>query len=127
LLLYSHIKCCESINIIVHPLSPLHLRRLKSQHYKIITTSYHLTPHHGFIPTGCWTPSTLSTLFGLPFEPSLPYFSILWWLVSSSRDVVSSAYCALALPYLAFAKSGTLPPKPKLQTAGNTVCSTVRT
>jgi len=31
----------------LHPPSPLHTRRLKSQHYKIITTFPNSTPHNG--------------------------------------------------------------------------------
>lgn len=52
-----------------------------------------------------------------------PPSSILWWLVLSSPYIVSSAYPALAVPYLTFTLLGTLSSIPSLQIAGNLVCS----
>jgi len=44
----------------LHPLSPLHTRRLKCQHHVIITTFPNSTPGHGFILGGGDIPPLLS-------------------------------------------------------------------
>jgi len=50
-----------------HPLSPLHTRRLKSQHHEIITTFPNSTPRHEFALGGVvHLPSTSSALRFLP-------------------------------------------------------------
>ena len=46
-----------------HPPSPLHTRRLKSQHHEIITTFPNSTPHYGFaLGVECISPHLLLPL-----------------------------------------------------------------
>ena len=55
---------------IIHPQSPLHLQRLKSQHYEKLLplSSFHI-PYYWPASRGCWTSSILPALLGQPLEP----------------------------------------------------------
>ena len=82
--------------LLYHPPSPLHTRRLKSQHHEIITTFPNSTPRYGFaLGGGVHRPSSSPAL-----RLSLwALFSLGWWF-SSAFDDVSSPYPAFALPRL---------------------------
>ena len=103
-----------------HPPSPLHTRRLKSQHHEIFTTVLFSTPSYDLALGGRVIPPLHS--------PSLRFIP-LGLLHSGLMDFVFFWWCFLSLPRFcsaslrALARSATLSSPPMLQTARYTVCS----
>ena len=103
-----------------YPPSPLHTRRLKSEHHEIITTFPNSTPRHGLVLGGRGIPPLLSS--SLRFIPlgfvysGLMDFVFFWWCFLFLHHFCSASLRALA-------RAATLSSPPMLQRAGYMVCS----